>query len=66
MAEYEYHNIVRHLVAMMANQDTIHTDLRTATQRIDHASDRVAAAIEGLALTQARIEALLARLESPG
>lgn len=59
MEPHEVDDILRTLVRIAASQDLINEHQRTI-------NDRLAVAIEGLAVTQARIETLLARMIAQG
>jgi hypothetical protein len=58
----EYQDIVRRLVAMMANQDTMNDRLTTAIEHHARHLARLDTAIEGIHTTLARVETLLARI----
>jgi hypothetical protein len=58
----EYDDLLRTLVRTMAHQQTINDDLREFNRQQLAVNERLAAAIERLDVTQARIETLLARV----
>lgn len=62
MDDDQYHDMVRRLVAMMANQDAINDRLTTSIERLDTHVERINIAIEGINTTLARVETLLARM----
>jgi len=66
MDAHEYDAILRHLVGVMARQDTINDDLREFNRQQGTINARLTAAIERLDVTQARIETLLARMIPQG
>ena len=73
MDPHEYDAIMRTLIAIAQHQDTINDDLRAMLRGHDAlltqqvmTNERLAAAIERLDVTQARIEALLARMIAHG
>jgi hypothetical protein len=63
---HEYDDLIRTLVRIAAHQDSINDDLRESIRQQGGINERLTAAIERLEVTQARIEALLARMMPQG
>lgn len=66
MEPHEVDLLLRQLVRIAAHQDTINDDLRESIRQQGAINERLTAAIERLDVTQARIEALLARMMPQG
>ena len=73
MERDEYESLLRTLVGIAVHQDTINDDLRTCVQELRGFTVQQVAINQdlkdiaaGLAVTQARIEALLARMIAQG
>ena len=66
MEPHEYDEMLRTLVRITARQDLINEDIRASLAAQREINERLAAAIERLETTQARIETLLARIIPQG
>jgi hypothetical protein len=60
---YETHDrMLRRMLGILVRQGEILEEMRSAAQRQDTINERLTVAIEGLEVTQARIETLLTRM----
>ena len=66
MEPQEYDEIIRHLVRVAMHQETVNTDLRACIVDLREFARQQVEMNQHLAVTQARIEALLARMISQG